>query len=144
MSTITTGLFKSQNQAQEIAADLESSGFGNQDYILYVHNYPLTKEVKTNLWQSFFKDKTVLQDESLVVSVRVRNDNQKQLVKEIFEQHHCVHQNYIENIKFSDAQSLSYLKKIVALRARAAVKEAPGVTHRPASDGMNSEVLFGK
>ncbi|QDP84264.1 hypothetical protein FNJ88_01350 [Chryseobacterium sp. SNU WT5] len=144
MSSIITGLFKSQSQAKAIAADLENSGFQDADYIIYLHAENISKEVKTSIWQYFFKDKTKLEDESLVVSVKVKTPEQVDKVKALFAKNNCIHQNYIENIKFRDAQSLQYLKRIVSLRAKSEIYNAPEVNYRDQSIGMNSEVLFGK
>ena len=55
----------------------------------------------------------------------------------------CVDSN-IENIKFKDAQSLKYLKRIVSIRARASIYSTPEIRHRSQNHGINSEVFFGK
>lgn len=142
MATIITGLFRSQDQAEQIKEDLIQNGFPESEFIIYLHEQPITKEVKTSIWQSFFNDSVTLEDESLVVSVKIQNAEAKSLVDSIFENNHVVHQNYIENIKFKDAQSLKFLKKIVALRAKSAIYSTPKVNYRGQSDGMNSEVFF--
>ncbi len=144
MTSIITGLFKSQKQSREIAEDLESAGFPDSDFIIYLHDEKITKEIKTNIWQYFFKDNTKLEDESLVVSVKVKTSEQTSLVKEIFSNNHSVHQNFYENIKFREAHSLQNLKRIVSLRAKAEIYDSPRINRRQQSDGMNSEVLFGK
>ena len=121
MASIITGSFESQKQAPAIAGDLESAGFSDSDFIIYLHDERITKEIKTSLWQYFFKDKTKLEDDSLVVSVKVKDATQIESVKEVFKKNHSIHQNYFENIKFKNAHSLEFLKKIVSLRARAAI-----------------------
>ena len=72
MASIITGLFKSQSQSQKISDDLERAGFRNSDYIVYLTDAGISKEVKTSVWQSFFNDNRILDDDSLVVSVKVR------------------------------------------------------------------------
>ena len=144
MSSIITGLFKSQSQSKAIAADLENAGILDSDFILYLHDDKISKEVKTSIWQSFFKDKRTLEDESLVVSVKVRTPEQMDAVKSVFSENHSIHQNYFENIKFKDAHSLEYLKRIVSLRAKSEIRNSPGLNYRGTSTLMNSEVLFGK
>lgn len=144
MASIITGLFNNQSQAKTIAQDLESKGFQDSDYIIYLHDETISKEVKTSIWQSFFKDKTKLEDESLVVSVKVKSPDQIENVKEVFTKNNSVHQNYFENIKFRDAKSLQYLKRIVSLRAKSEIYNSPNVNYRASLTGMNSEVLFGK
>ena len=143
MESIITGLFKSQSQSQPIGRDLENAGIQNKDYILYLHDEKINKEIKTSIWQHFFKDKTQLEDDSLVVSVKVKDPDQIEKIKEVFSKNNCIHQNYFQNIKFRAAQSLEYLKKIVSLRAKAAIYNSPQVNYRGQSAGINSEVTFG-
>ena len=143
MASIITGLFESQSQSNLIGQDLENAGIQNKDYILYLHDEKINKEIKTSIWQHFFKDKTELEDDSLVVSVKVRDPNQIEKVKEVFSKNNCIHQNYFQNIKFRAAHSLEYLKKIVSLRAKAAIYNTPKVNYRGQSTGINSEVTFG-
>lgn len=144
MASIITGLFKNQSQSKAIAQDLESKGFQDSDYIIYLHDEKISKEVKTSIWQSFFKDKTKLEDESLVVSVKVKSPEQIEIVNEVFTKNNSIHQNYFENIKFRDAKSLYYLKRIVSLRAKSEIYNSPNMKHRESLTGINSEVLFGK
>lgn len=144
MASIITGLFESQQQSRKIANDLENAGFKDSDYILYLHDDHINKEVKTSIWQYFFKDKTKLEDDSLVISVKVKNPDQLEQVKTIFSNHQSIHQNFFENIKFREARSLEYLKKIVAIRAKAEIYTPPKISHHEQSDGINSEVSFGK
>ena len=143
MASIITGLFKSQSQAGDLSTDLQNAGFQDSDFIIYLHDERITKEIKTSIWQYFFKDKTKLEDDSLVVSVKVKTADQIEKAKKVFGFHHCIHQNYFENIKFSDARSLDYLKRIVSLRAKAEIYKSPRLHYRGQSTGMNAEVLFG-
>ena len=143
MASIITGLFNSQDQSQAIGQDLENAGFQDSDFIIYLHDEKVSKEIKTSIWQYFFKDKTKLEDDSLVVSVKVKTPEQIAEAKKVFKNHSCIHENYFENIKFSDARSLDYLKRIVSLRAKAAIYNSPNVKYRGQSAGMNAEVLFG-
>ncbi|WHF51992.1 hypothetical protein QGN23_01650 [Chryseobacterium gotjawalense] len=143
MASIITGLFESQSQSHQIGQDLENAGIQNQDYILYLHEENIHKKIKTSIWQYFFKDKTELEDDSLVVSVKVKDPEETEKVKEVFSRNNCIHQNYFENIKFSDAKSLDYLKKIVALRAKAEIFNSPSLNYRGQSEGINAEVNFG-
>ncbi|QOW09241.1 hypothetical protein Q73A0000_02140 [Kaistella flava (ex Peng et al. 2021)] len=143
MASIITGLFESQSQSHQIGQDLENAGIQNQDYIIYLHDEKIHKEIKTSIWQYFFKDKTKLEDDSLVVSVKVKEPEQIEKVKEVFGKNNCIHQNYFDHIKFRDAKSLDFLQKIVALRARAEIFNSPHVNYRGQSAGINSEVNFG-
>ena len=111
---------------------------------MYLHDKPVSKHVKTTIWRSFFKDARELDDDSLVISVKVKEEQQKNSVKEIFEDNHAVHQNLIENIKFKDAESLNFLRRIVSLRAKSSIYSSPEIRHRGGGRGINSEVFFGK
>lgn len=144
MATIITGLFKSQSESHAIAKDLENAGFSNSEYITYVHDRHIPKEVKTSIWQYFFKDKTTLEDDSLVVSVKIKTPEQMEIVKKVFSNNDCIHENYFQNIKFREARSLEYLKKIVSLRAKAEIYKPLDNNHRGQSEGINAEVVFGK
>lgn len=144
MATIITGLFNSQSQSKKISEDLERAGFIDSDYIVYLHTQPIAKEVKTSIWRSFFKDETTLEDDSLAVSVKVNEQESKEKVNQVFADNEVIHQNLIENIEFKDAQSLDYIKKIVALRAKSEIFSSPEVKHHDPHSGMNSEVNFGK
>ena len=144
MASITTGLFKSQSQSKKISEDLENAGFKNSDYIMYLHDKPVSKEVKTSIWQSFFSDNTQLEDDSLVISVKIKEPKERETAAKIFLENDSIHQNYIENIKFKDAQSLQYLKRIVALRAKSSIQSSAEIRHKGATRGINSEVFFGK
>lgn len=144
MATILTGLFPEQQQASKISGDLKTSGFSDDDFIVYLHDKPLSKEVKTTLWQSFFKDNQKLQEDNLVVSVRLREPSDKDRVQQIFTANGALCTNSYENIKFQDAQSLTFLKRIVALRAKAQIASSPQLRHHAQGQGINSEVSFGK
>ena len=70
MASIITGLFNSQSQSKKISEDLARAGIPEDQFIVYLHEKSIDKEIKTNIWQSFFQDNTKLEDESLVVSVK--------------------------------------------------------------------------
>lgn len=144
MASIITGLFKSQRQSSKISADLKNAGFKELDYILYLHQENIPKEIKTTIWQNFFKDHTKLEDDSFVVSVKVESDDAQNRVNQIFADNEVVHQNFIQNIRFKDAESLQYLKRIVSLRAKSLIYSSPEIRHRSEARGINSEVFFGK
>lgn len=143
MATILTGLFESQKQAAEISEALETAGIKNEDFIVYLHEKSIPKEVKTSVWRNFFGDKTVLEEESLVVTVRVREAGERDIISAIFNDNNASQINTIDNVRFSQAQSLEYLRRIVRLRARAQIVNTPSVRIPSSSSGMNSEVTFG-
>ena len=144
MASIITGLFNSQSQSKKISEDLARAGIPEDQFIVYLHEKSIDKEIKTNIWQSFFQDKTQLEDESLVVSVKANDREVREKISQIFTENEVIQENYIENIKFKDAQSLKYLKRIVSIRARASIYSTPEIRHRSQNHGINSEVFFGK
>ena len=144
MASIITGLFKSQTQARKISEDLEQAGFASEDFIIYLQDKNVSKEVKTSIWQSFFRDQTKLEDDSLVVSVRVRTMECEQKTYRIFEANGVIRSHFFENIRFRDAMSLQFLKRIVSLRAKSQIARTPEVRHHEKANGMNAEVTFGK
>ena len=144
MASIITGLFQSQSQSKKIAQDLEKAGFSNSDYIMYLHEEPVSPHVKTSLWQLFFNDDIILEDESLAITVKVNEQELKEKAVQVFTENKVIHYNYIENIKFRDAMSLDYLKRIASLRAKSQIFSPPEIKHHGQHGGMNSEVLFGK
>lgn len=144
MASIITGLFNSQSQSKKISEDLRNAGIPEDQFIIYLHEKSINKEIKTNIWQSFFRDNTKLEDENLVVSVKANEKDMRKKISQIFSENNVLQENYIENIKFEDAESLKFLKRIVSIRARAAIYSSPQIKHREQAHGINSEVFFGK
>lgn len=144
MDSIITGLFQSQSQSKKISQDLKQAGFHENDFIMYLHEEPISKEIKTSIWQSFFKDHRKLEDESFVVSVKLKAEESPEKVNHIFLENQVIHQNLIQNIKFKEAESLQFLKRIVALRAKSLIFSPPKPRHRDFSRETNFEVFLGK
>lgn len=142
MASIITGLFKSQSQSPQISAGLERAGFKDSEFIMYLHERRIPKEVKTSIWNYFFRDNTQVEEENLVVSVKVKTPEQVENVYKVWSENDVIQQNYYENVKFEAAKSLEYLKRIVALRARAQVYQTPEIRFKGKTSGINSEVAF--
>lgn len=140
MASIITGLFKSQEQAKKISDDLMIAGIPEDQFIIYLHEKAISKEVKTSIWQSFFQDNTKLQNESLVVSVKVDEDGKREIASNIFSKNGVIQENYIDNIKFKDAESLQFIKRIVSIRAKASIYSSPEIKHRNQGRGIDAEV----
>ncbi|WP_332028317.1 hypothetical protein [Kaistella sp.] len=62
----------------------------------------------------------------------------------MFHANHVIHYNYFENIKFRDAMSLDYLKRIASIRAKSQISPSPEIRQHGQHPGMNSEIIFGK
>lgn len=122
MTTIIIGLFPTQKEAKNLAADLENFGFQNEDYIVYINK---KEEQKVTFWDTLFGGRTPqfnTQDtDKLIASVAIKNEEQLRIAKEIFENHAVVHTYEFDDVTIVDAQSLDYLKTKVALRAKSEV-----------------------
>lgn len=90
IASIITGLFRSQNQSRKISQDLERAGFRDSDYIVYLTE-GISNEVKTSVWQSFFRDNITLEDDSLVVSVKVKGSVSTEILQKIFDENNSIH-----------------------------------------------------
>ena len=90
IASIITGLFRSQNQSRKISQDLERAGFRDSNYIVYLTE-GISKEVKTSVWQSFFRDNITLEDDSLVASVKVKGSVSTEILQKIFDENNSIH-----------------------------------------------------
>lgn len=128
MTTIIIGLFPTQKDAKNLAADLENFGFAHEDYIIYVNK---ETEHKKNLWDRLFGGRTPKfipeEKNTLIASVEIKNEKQLEVAKEIFGNHSAIHIYELNDVNISDAESLDYLKKIVSTRAKAEVYTMPSV-----------------
>ncbi len=122
MTTILIGLFPTQKEAKNLAADLENFGFQNEDYIVYINN---KEEQKVTFWDTLFGGRTpqfnTQVTDKLIASVAIKNEEQLIIAKDIFANHAVVHRYEFDDVTILDAQSLDYLKTKVALRAKSEV-----------------------
>ncbi|MFC6268086.1 hypothetical protein [Frigoriflavimonas asaccharolytica] len=122
MTTIIIGLFPTQENAKNLAADLEKNGFRVQDYIVYLTK-PEYKE--QNFWEKLFGERTpqinTNETDKLIASVSIDNEQQLEIAKNIFAQHSVEHTYEFDDVTIVEAQNLDYLKAKVALRAKSEV-----------------------
>ena len=122
MTTIIIGLFPTQKDAKNLAADLENFGFQNEDYIVYLNKI---EEEKETFWDKLFGGRTpqfnTKELDKLIASVSIKNEEQLRIAKDIFADHSVVHTYEFDDVTIVDAQSLDYLKTKVALRAKSEV-----------------------
>ena len=122
MTTIIIGLFPTQKEAKNLAADLELNGFRIQDYIIYL-NKPEHKE--QNFWEKLFGERTpqinTNENDKFIATVSIDNEEQLAIAKEIFAHHSVEHSYEFDDITIVEAQNLDYLKTKVALRAKSIV-----------------------
>ncbi|SEF58647.1 hypothetical protein SAMN05421847_0388 [Halpernia humi] len=128
MTTIIIGLFPTQKEAKNLATDLENFGFANEDYIVYINKETKHEE---NLWERLFGGRTPkfipTDNDKLITSVAIKNEDQLKIAKQIFANHNAVHVYELNDIDINEAKSLDYLKKIVNTRAKAEVYTMPSV-----------------
>ena len=129
MTSIIIGLFPTQKDAKNLASDLETFGFANEDYIVYINR---ESEKEENFWERLFGSRTPKfihnEMDRLITSVAIKNENQLKIAKEIFANHDAVHVYELSDIDINEAKSLDYLKKIVSTRAKAEVYTMPSVS----------------
>ncbi|MBC7557328.1 MAG: hypothetical protein H7195_10245 [Chryseobacterium sp.] len=129
MTSIIIGLFPTQKDAKNLASDLETFGFANEDYIVYINR---ESEKEESFWERLFGGRTPKfihnEMDRLITSVAIKNENQLKIAKEIFANHDAVHVYELSDIDINEAKSLDYLKKIVSTRAKAEVYTMPSVS----------------
>lgn len=122
MSNILAGLFAHHSDYKKLEADLESSGFENSEYIVYLnaeHN-----------------------NSQYLASVAVKDNNQIDNAKNIFSQNAALKTYLFENMGIDQA-NYDNIKKFIKARNRAEIHNSPDVRIKASSNGMDSaEVKF--
>lgn len=140
MTTIIIGLFPTQKDAKNLAADLENFGFQNEDYIVYLNK---VEEEKITFWDTLFGGRTpqfnTQETDKLIASVAIKNEEQLRFAKEIFGNHSVVHTYEFDDVTIVDAQSLDYLKTKVALRAKSQVY-ASALSNKNTAQKMHADL----
>ena len=143
MTYTIVGLFASQNQSKTVSQSLESNGFKDSDYIVYVTDEK--KAEKKSIWEKLFTidahEEAAVTD-SLIVSVAINNKEEAELAKKIFTENNVVNIYELDNVAFEEAKNLDYVKKVVALKAKMLIYAMPEIktSHSEISTGINSEV----
>ncbi|MDQ0594587.1 arginyl-tRNA--protein-N-Asp/Glu arginylyltransferase [Chryseobacterium ginsenosidimutans] len=122
MSNILAGLFELNSDYKKLEADLESSGFENSDYIVYLNN-------------GNHKNAQYL------ASVSVKDNNQADNAKNVFNQNAVLKTFSFENMSIEQAQ-YDNLKKYIDARCKAEIHNSPDVRIKGSTAGMDSEVRF--
>lgn len=147
MTYTIVGLFSSQNQSKAISESLESYGFKNSDYIIYVPE--IKKAEKTSFWKRLFSKKIKEENtmvDSLIISIGIENNQQLENVKKVFKENQVVNTYELNDIPFHDAKNLDYIKKVVALKAKMLIYAMPEIktSHTEIHTGINTELNVGK
>ncbi|SEM27022.1 hypothetical protein SAMN05421856_102110 [Chryseobacterium taichungense] len=120
MSNILAGLFEPHSDYKKLEADLENSGFGNSDYIVYLnednHHSPY------------------------IVSVAVK-ENQIDNAKNVFSQNTVMKTYLFENMSIEQANYVD-IKNYINVRNKAEIHNSPDVKIKGSTSGMDSEVKF--
>lgn len=147
MTYTIVGLFSSQNQSKAVSQSLESKGFKNSDYIVYVTENKTTE--KKSLWSKLFTEDTHEEAavvDSLIVSVKIDNNQELELAKKAFTENKVVNVYELDDVSFEEAKNLDYVKKVVALKAKMLIYAMPEIktSSSDMSTGINAEVNVGK
>lgn len=147
MTYTIVGLFASQNQSKAISQSLESNGFKDSDYIVYVTDEK--KVEKKSIWAKIFTEdahEAAAVTDSLIVSVAINNKQEAELVKKIFTENKVVNIYELDNLPFEEAKHLDYVKKVVALKAKMLIYAMPEIktSSSEISTGINTELNVGK
>ncbi|WDT67355.1 hypothetical protein [Cloacibacterium sp. TD35] len=142
MSYTIVGLFASQDQAKAVSESLEKKGFKNSDYIIYLSQ---NKPVSKSFWSKIFTDEIdqeATSVDSLITSVAINNETESQLAKDAFNENKVINTYELQEVDFAKAVDLDYIKKVVALKAKALIYAMPEIrtSHTGISIGINSEV----
>jgi len=121
MSNILAGLFAHHSDYKKLEADLENSGFENSDYIVYLHSGSDTSQY--------------------LASVVVKDNNQTDGVRNIFNQNSVLKTYLLENMGIEEA-NYDNIKRFINARNRAEIHNSPDVKIKASSSGMDSEVKF--
>jgi len=144
MNYTIVGLFPSQENAKEVSEGLEQSGIRNEDYIIYKTNRNSSAEQKQNFWKKLLglQPENTQQEDKLITSVSVRNEEELTSVKKSFQQNDVVKMYEFQDMTLEEAKDLEYIKKIVALRAKSHIYAMPeiSVSKGNIQQGINAEV----
>lgn len=128
MNYTIVGLFPSQESIKEVSAGLEKSGIKNQDYIIYRTDQENSPLVKKNFWEKLFgaeKNEVFANNDNLITSVSITNDEELKNVTAAFEQNKVVKMYEFQNMSLELAKDLPNIKKMVALRAKSHIYAMP-------------------
>lgn len=120
MSNILAGLFEPHSDYKKLEADLESSGFENSDYIVYLN--------EENHYSPY------------IVSVAVK-ESQIDNAKNVFNQNTALKTYLFENMSLEEA-NYKDIKNYINVRNKAEIHNSPDVKIKGATSGMDSEVKF--
>lgn len=119
MANIVAGYFTEAQNHNDLEYDLESAGFSDEDYTVYLNEGSPNYLV------------------SVITNYEVERDN----AQVIFNEHHANKTYFFENLD----RNISYndLKKLIEIKAKTQIQDAPNLKQKDTSTGMNDEIIFG-
>ncbi|WBV56894.1 hypothetical protein PFY10_00375 [Chryseobacterium daecheongense] len=120
MTKILAGLFQSHSDYKKLETDLESSGFGDSDYIVYLNEH---------------------QNSQYLASVAVKDTDQADNARNVFNKNAVVKTYLFENMGIEQADYHN-IKRYIDARNKAEIHNSPDVKIKGSSNGMDSEVKF--
>ncbi len=121
MSNILAGLFEHHSDYKKLEADLESSGFENSDYIVYLNDGDNHSQY--------------------MVSVAVKDNNQIDDAHDIFNKNTVLKTYHFENMGIEQANYMN-IKRFIDARNKAEIHNSPDVRIKGSTNGMDSEIKF--
>lgn len=119
MKNITTGLFENKSDYKKLEHDLESSGFNNSNYIIYLPN-------ESDHGQ-------------YMISVEVNQHYQNDTLRDVFNENYVLKTFLFENMSLNEA-SYSNLKKLISARSKAEIHESLILKKKILHNTIDSEV----
>ncbi len=119
MSNIVAGYFNKENDYKKVESDLQGAGFSSSDYTVFLNN----------------------DADRYLVSVETHDDVAIENTEAIFQNNGATNYYLFEGLS---KPSFEDLKTQIEERAKTEIFEAPDVDVNSSSDGIDSEVNFGK
>ncbi len=147
MAYTIVGLFRSQENAKPVSEALENAGIKNEDYIIYKTQKEETVEKPLGFLEKLFGSKkpnfVSTEEDKLITSVAIHDEDEMKKVKEVFHKNDVVHIYELQDMSLEQAKDLNYVKKIVSLRAKSHIYGMPDISVNKGGEGhegINSEV----
>ncbi|MDR6513886.1 hypothetical protein [Chryseobacterium camelliae] len=121
MSNIVAGLFAPNSDYKKLESDLEDSGFGSSDYIVYLDDQHMQSQY--------------------MASVAVQDLEQAENAKYIFSRNEAIKTYTFENMNIEQAHYHT-IKGYIDARNKAEIHNSPDIKIKGTSHGMDSEVKF--
>lgn len=119
MPKILAGLFESHNDYKKLETDLESSGFGSSDYIVYINDSH--------------------QAPQYLASVAVDDNEKVDNAKNIFSRNAVVKTYLLDDMTIQQADYNS-IKKFIDAKSKAEIHTSPELKIKGSTEGIDSEV----